>query len=166
MFNKTFLSLFLMTFCTTAYATQVPVTGSVESKCIVTQDVVGVYGNPAPGTLTTAPSGGGVLPVVRYDVVQASFYTARISHPDSFAESPVLDDVVYWDGETTVSQVSDPLMSAYDTEKVEYNNVTEINLTVAGSTWFKIDSEATYGVGRAFPGGNYQATVTAECIAI
>ena len=57
-------------------------------------------------------------------------------------------------------------MSSYDTDKVEYNNVTEFFLTVAGSTWFKVDSEATYGVGRALPGGSYQAAVMAECIAI
>ena len=53
-----------------------------------------------------------------------------------------------------------------DNDKIEYNNVTEINLTVAGSTWFKIDSEAIYGVGRAYPGGQYQSAVIAECIAL
>jgi hypothetical protein len=57
-------------------------------------------------------------------------------------------------------------MSAYDAAKVEYNNVSEFDLTIAGSTWFKVESQATYGVGRAFPGGNYQAAVTAECIAL
>ena len=57
-------------------------------------------------------------------------------------------------------------MSDYDNTKIEYDNVTEVALTVAGSTWFKVDTSATYGVGRALPGGSYQATVTAECIAI
>ena len=111
MFNKTFLSCLIMTFSAGAYATQVPVMGNVESKCVVTQDVVGVFGNPQPGTLSTNPSDGGVMPIVRYDVVQASYYTARITHPNSFAESPALSDVVYWEGDTTVAQVSDPLMS-------------------------------------------------------
>lgn len=167
MFNKTFILLFMMTFGLNAYAsTSVPVSGMVESKCVVTQDVVGVFGNPTPGVLSTDPADGGVNPVVRFDVVQASYYTAKISHPDSFTESPALSDVVYWTGSASVEQVTDANMSSYDTDKVEYNNVTEFFLTIAGSTWFKVESEAEYGVGRAFPGGQYQAAVLAECIAI
>ena len=64
MFNKTFISLVMMTFGLNAYAsTSVPVSGSVESKCVVTQDVIGVYGNPLPGVLSTDPADGGVRPV-------------------------------------------------------------------------------------------------------
>ena len=167
MFNKTFILLFMMTFGLNAYAsTSVPVSGMVESKCVVTQDVVGVFGNPTPGVLSTDPADGGVNPVVRFDVVQASYYTAKISHPDSFTESPALSDVVYWTGSASVEQVTDANMSSYDTDKVEYNNVTEFFLTIAGSTWFRVESEAEYGVGRALPGGQYQAAVLAECIAI
>ena len=167
MFNKTLILLFTMTFGISAYAnTSVPVAGTVESKCVVSQDVMGVYGNPTPGVLSTDPQDGGVMPVIRFDVVQASYYTAKISHPDTFVESPALNDVIYWTGSATVDQVTDASMSAYDTGKVEYNNVTEFFLTVAGSTWFKVDSEITYGVGRAFPGGQYQTAVLAECIAI
>lgn len=167
MFNKTLILLFTMTFGISAYAnTSVPVAGTVESKCVVSQDVMGVYGNPTPGVLSTDPQDGGVMPVIRFDVVQASYYTAKISHPDTFVESPALNDVIYWTGSATVDQVTDASMSAYDTSKVEYNNVTEFFLTVAGSTWFKVDSEITYGVGRAFPGGQYQTAVLAECIAI
>jgi len=166
MFNKTLLSCVLLTFCASAFAIDVPVTGSVESRCVVTQDTVGVYGNPAPETLTTAPASGGVHPVVRYDVIQASYYMARITHPESFSDSPVLTDTVTWAGSTSTDQVSDASMSAYDTNKVEYDNVTEVDLTVAGSTWFKVESSADYGVDKAFPGGTYQALVVAECIAI
>lgn len=167
MFNKTITVLFAMMFSVSAYSsTSVPVMGSVDSKCVVTQDVVGVFGNPSPGVLSTDPTSGGVDPVIRFDVLQAETYQARIAHPDSFSESPGLSDVVYWTGSTSVDQVTDANMSAYDAAKVEYNNVTEFNLTIAGSTWFKVESQATYGVGRAFPGGNYQAAVTAECIAI
>ena len=43
--------------------------------------------------------------------------------------------------------------------------ITEYELTVAGSTWFSVMSEAKYGVGKALPGGEYKANVTAECIA-
>lgn len=167
MFNKTITLLFAMVFSASAYSnTSVPVMGTVESKCVVTQDVTGVYGNPSPGVLSTDPTDGGVSPVIRFDVLQAATYKARISHPDSFTESPTLTDVVYWTGSAGVDQVTDANMSAYDNDKVEYNNVTEFSLAIAGSTWFSIQSEATYGVGRAFPGGNYQAAVTAECIAI
>lgn len=167
MLNKTFTLLAAMlTFCASAFAEEIPISGSVESKCIVTQDTAGVYGNASPEVLTTASASGGVHPVVRFDVIQADYYMARITHPTSFTESPVLNDVVTWTGSTSVDQVSDAGMSAYDTNKVEYDNVTEVDLSIAGSTWFKVESEADYGYNKAFPGGQYQAVVTAECIAI
>jgi hypothetical protein len=56
-------------------------------------------------------------------------------------------------------------MSGYDAAKVEYENVTEYDLTVAGSTWFAVTSEVTYGFGKSLPGGEYIANITAECIA-
>lgn len=167
MLNKQSLLLStLMTFCLSAFAEEIPITGSVESKCIVTQDTAGVYGNASPEVLTTAGASGGVHPVVRFDVIQADYYKARITHPTSFSESPNLSDVVTWDGSVSVDQVSDAGMSAYDTDKIEYDNVTEVDLSIAGSTWFKVESEADYGYNKAFPGGQYQAVVTAECIAI
>lgn len=160
----TLLSAFI--FCTSAYAEEIPVTGSVASKCVVTQDTAGVFGNPDPSTLSTANADGGVHPVVRYDVIQADYYMARITHPDQFSDSPALNDVVNWTGTVAVDQVSDAGMSAYDNSKIEYDNVTEVDLSIAGSTWFRVESEANYGYDKAFPGGTYQATVTAECIAI
>ena len=167
MLNKTFILLAAaLTFCASAFAEEIPISGTVESKCIVTQDTAGVYGNGSPETLSTASADGGVHPVVRYDVIQADYYMARITHPTSFSESPNLSDTVTWTGSTSVDQVSDASMSAYDTNKVEYDNVTEVDLSIAGSTWFKIESEADYGYNKAFPGGQYQAVVTAECIAI
>lgn len=57
-------------------------------------------------------------------------------------------------------------MSGYETDKREYNNVTEVDLTIAGSTWFKVESSADYGFDKAFPGGTYRAIVSAECIAL
>ena len=56
-------------------------------------------------------------------------------------------------------------MSAYDAAKVVYDATTEFDLTVTGSTLFKIASTAEYGFGRLFPGGTYRAVVQAECIA-
>lgn len=156
----------LTAFAVSAQAEDMEVVGSVESKCVVVPDVAGVYGNPTPDKLSSDPSAGGVDPVVRYDVIQASFYKARITHPNSFSESPALSDVVNWTGDTATSQVSDAAMSGYDAAKVEYDNVTEFELTTAGSTWFKTETEAEYGYGKAFPAGVYRAIVTAECIAI
>ena len=149
-----------------AIAEDVTITGTVASKCVITTDTVGIYGNPTPSELSTAPADGGVLPIVRYDVLQANFYKARITYPESFSESPALDDVVTWTGDVTVAEVTDAGMSAYDTSKVEFNNVTEVDLTISGSTWFQIESTADYGVTKAFPAGTYRAIVSADCIAL
>jgi hypothetical protein len=153
-------------FSSVAIAEDVNITGTVESKCLVTTDTVGIYGNPTPNILSTDGADGGVEPIVRYDVIIADYYKARITHPNSFSESPSLSDVVTWTGSTSVAEVSDAGMSAYDTDKIEYNNVTEVDLSIAGSTWFKVASEADYGYDKAFPAGTYRTVVSAECIAI
>jgi hypothetical protein len=61
--------------------------------------------------------------------------------------------------------MSDSNMSAFNTNKVVYNNTSEFDLTLAGSVWFDVTSAATYGYNKAFPAGTYQAVVTAECVA-
>lgn len=148
-----------------SFANDTPITGSVASKCTVYTDVAGVYGNPAPDELDTDPIKGGVDPIVRYDVTIADYYTAKISWPNEFSSSPSLTDSLNWDGEVSVSSTSDAGMSGYEAAKVEYDNVTEFDLTVAGSTWFKVESNVSYGYEKSLPGGDYVATVTAECIA-
>ena len=87
--------------------------------------------------------------------------------PNSFSSSPTLDDVVEWTSSTSVGETSDAGMSAFETNKVTYNNghSTEFDLTIAGSVWFNVSSVAEYGYGKAFPAGNYTALITAECIA-
>jgi hypothetical protein len=55
-------------------------------------------------------------------------------------------------------------MSVYETDKVEYNNHTEYDLSLAGSTWFTVESEVEYGSSKSFPGGEYSAIVSAVCI--
>ena len=150
--------------CTGAYA-NTTINGSVESKCIITPDTDGVYGNPTGDVLSTKPTDGGVTPMIRYDIITADAYVAKITHPDSFTSSPSLDDTVTWTGESEAGQMSDSTMSAFNTNKVEYNNTTEFDLSVAGSVWFDVTSEADYGYEKAFPAGNYSAVVTAECIA-
>lgn len=146
-------------------AEDVPISGTVESKCVITTDTQGVYGNPTPNVLSTATADGGVQPIIRYDVISADYYKAKITYPDDFSSSPTLEDVVNWTGSVAVGEVTDAGMSAYDTNKVEYNNVYETDLTIAGSTWFKVESEANYGYDKSFPAGNYNAVVQAECIA-
>jgi hypothetical protein len=148
-----------------AFALDTPISGVVQSKCSVYTDRAGVYAQPLPNTLSTAPNNGGVLPKVRYDVAQADYYLAKISWPIEFSSSPSLSDSVTWTGEVSVAEVTDQNMSAYDSNKIEYNNVTEYDLTVAGTTWFSITSTAAYGYDKSFPAGNYTALVTAECIA-
>ena len=149
-----------------AQAADVPIIGNVESKCVVTIDKQGVYGNPSASILSTDATDGGVEPVVRFDVVLADAYKAVISHPISFSQSPALNDTVTWTGSTSVEAVSDAGMSAYDTDKIEYDNTTEVDLSIAGSTWFKISSEADYGYSKALPGGTYTSIVEANCIAL
>lgn len=164
MFKKAIIAL-ATTFAMSAYAVDVPLTGTVDSKCVVTTDTNGVFGNPLPYRLSTAQADGGVEPIVRYDVVQADYYKALISHPISFSESPSLNDVVNWTGAVSVAEVSDPLMSDYDNTKRLYDNITEVDLSITGSTWFKVSSQADYGFNKALPAGTYRAIVTAECIA-
>jgi hypothetical protein len=167
MFNKAILAAVCALFASTAWGQlEVPVTGTVESKCVITTDTVGIYGNPLPGKLSTAQADGGVQPIIRFDVLQADFYKARVVHPNTFSESPSLSDTITWTGDTTVAEVSDAQMSAYDQNKIEFDNVTEVDLSVAGSTWFQVASTATYGVGKAFPAGTYRTIVGAECIAL
>tara|TARA_B100000963_G_C22625995_1_gene672417 strand:+ start:1331 stop:1828 length:498 start_codon:yes stop_codon:yes gene_type:complete len=152
--------------CTGAIASSnIPITGSVESKCVIQTDTDGVYGNPTADKLSTAVADGGVLPIVRYDIVTANAYKAVISHPDSFSSSPTLTDTVSWTGSTTLTNSSDSNMSAFNDNKVTYNNSSEFDLTVAGSAWFSVTSTAEYGYDKAFPAGTYSAMVTAECIA-
>ena len=148
----------------TGAAAQTEIVGTVDSKCIIISETSGIYGNPSPNLLTTDPTNGGVKPIIRYDVISADFYKARIAYPNTFSTAPTFDDVVNWDGSVTVSEVSDSTMSDYDTNKITYNNVTEYDLTVAGSTWFTIASEADYGYTKSLPAGSYNAVVEAECI--
>ena len=166
MFNKTAIAICASLIALNASAVDIPITGNVESKCVVTTDKVGVYGNPTANVLSTDQVDGGVEPVVRYDVILANAYKAVIAHPNSFSTSPQLSDTVTWTGETSVEAVSDALMSDYDTQKITYENVTEVDLTIEGSTWFKISSKADYGFNKALPGGNYTSIVEASCIAI
>jgi len=148
-----------------AQAQDTIIEGNILSKCIINTDNQGVYGNPTPDKLSTTPADGGVEPVIRYDVAVADFYLARITTPTSFSSSPTLTDTVSWTGSTSVGEVSDAGMSAYETNKVTFESTTEFDLTIAGTTRFDVSSVAEYGAGKAFPGGTYRAVVQAECIA-
>lgn len=149
-----------------ATAAEVPIRGVVSSKCVINTDTVGIYGNPTPNLLSTATADGGAPAVIRYDVVQAGYYKATITTPNAFTSSPSLSDSVNWVGSVSVSRVTDPAMSAYNTSKRVYNNVTEIDLSVPGTVWFSATSKAEYGYDKSFPAGEYRAVVLAECIAL
>lgn len=142
------------------------ITGTITPRCVIYTETSGVFGNPSPDVLSTAAADGGVQPIIRYDVLQSGFYKAVITVPNSFSSSPVLTDNVRWTGSIDVSRVTDAAMSAYSTNKTIYNNTTEITLTIPGTVWFRADSKAEYGYGKAFPAGTYKAIVNAECIAI
>ena len=84
-----------------------------------------------------------------------------------------VDDIEFLSGEalkeTDLNNVtiaySQDITTGYEAAKIEYDNHTEYDLSVAGSTWFQVESEAKYGVGKSLPGGEYKANVIAECIA-
>ena len=156
----------LLCSATAAAAANVPINGTVQSRCIIQSDAAGVLGNPNAYTLTTATADGGLPSVVRFDVTLADAYYAVITAPTEFSSSPSLPDVVTWTGDTEVSAVSDAGgMCTYESSKIEYGYTDKYDLTATGSTWFKTSVTATMGGNKAFPGGNYTALVVAECIA-
>ena len=163
---KIIFSLLATIVAFSATANETPIEGTVEAKCVITTDTTGVYGNPVPYKLSNAVADGGVLPIIRYDVISANYYKASIDYPIEFTSAPSLTDTVTWTGDVSVADTSDAGMSGYDAAKVEFNNTTEFELTVAGSTWFKVDSTAEYGYQKAFPAGSYSAVVNAECVAL
>lgn len=149
-----------------AQAETAPISGTVQSRCSIQTDTVGVYGNPNAYTLSTDPANGGVEPVIRFDVSLAGAYKALISYPLEFSSSPSLPDVPTFTGGTYVKRVSDASgMGTYETDKVEFANSSEYDLTATGSTWFATSSSVTMGGNKALPGGTYTALVEAQCIA-
>jgi hypothetical protein len=151
----------------TAGATEIPIRGMVTSKCIINVDTPGIYGNPTPEILSTVAADGGRPAVVRYDVIQAGYYKAIITTPDSFTTSPTLADSVTWTSNVDVSKITNASMSAYTNAKRVYNgNITEIDLTVQGTVWFAATSKAQYGYNKSFPMGEYKSVVLAQCIAL
>lgn len=143
-----------------------PIHAFVESRCIIQTDMAGTYGNPNAYTLSTAAEDGGDPVVIRFDVTLADSYYAEITAPTEFSTSPIINEVMTWVGDTTVKTVSDASgMGTYETDKLELDMLDRYDLTATGSTWFETSSKVSLGGDKAFPGGNYTALVTAECIA-
>ena len=168
MFKKQIVGTVAMIVASTTFAIaeNVPISGTVQSKCIIVTDSAGVYGNPNAYTLSTAAADGGADAVVRIDVTLAGAYTAHITAPTEFSSSPTLPDVVTFTGDTQVKAVSDATgMGTYESSKIEQGMTDIYDLTATGSTWFKTSSNAAMGGSKAFPGGNYTALVNVECIA-
>jgi hypothetical protein len=165
MFNSKILGAAIILSATAVYA-DAPINGTVQSRCIIQTDNAGTYANPNAYTLTTSPTDGGELAVIRVDVTLADAYYVSITAPSEFSSSPALPDVPTWTGDTEVKAVSDATgMGSYETGKVELGMTDRYDLTATGSTWFKTSSVATMGGSKAFPGGSYTAIVKAECIA-
>ena len=168
MFKQNTIGVVAMVFASTtfAFAEEVPIQGTVQSRCVIQTDTAGVFGNPNAYTLTTDPADGGAAAVIRFDVSLADAYRAEITAPSEFSSSPSLPDIVTWTGDTEVQTISDATgMGSYETNKIEQGMKDIYDLTATGSTWFKTSSTATMGGNKAFAGGNYTALVTAECIA-
>ena len=169
MFNKALLigtATALVTITTWAQAENVPINGTVQSRCVIQTDSAGVFGNPNAYTLTTSSTDGGQKAITRVDTTLADAYYVTVTAPSSFSSSPSLPDTVTWTGDTAVKAVSDSTnMGSYETNKVEYGMTDKYDLTASGSVWFETSSEATMGGNKAFPGGNYTAMVSVECIA-
>ena len=164
---KKLITIGLMLVATTAYAANIDITGTVQSRCIVNTDTPGVYGNPNAYTLTTLPASAGQVPIVRIDSSLANAYNAQISYPTSFTTSPSLSDTTAWTGAVGVAQTSSSDMSGYQAASTTTGAARTYALTHAGTTWFSVASTATYGGGqqKPFPGGSYKAVILAECIA-
>ena len=164
---KKLITIGLMLVATTAYAGNIDITGTVESRCIVNTDTPGVYGNPNAYTLTTLPASAGQVPIVRIDASLANAYNAQISYPTSFSSSPSLSDTTAWVGAVGVEQTSSADMSGYQAASTTTGAMRTYPLSIAGTTWFSVASTATYGGGqqKPFPGGSYKAVILAECIA-
>ena len=166
MIKNPLLIIAFIIFTFSAFAEDVPIEGTVQSRCIITTDTPGVFGNPNAYTLTTSPTDGGVVPIVRYDVTLADAYYAQITTPTSFSSSPTISETVTWTGSTEVDAISDATgMASYETNKVTFGQTTQYDLTATGSTWFKSSVSATMGGNKAFPGGTYTAVVEAVCVA-
>ena len=164
---KKLITIGLMLVATTAYAANIDITGTVQSRCIVNTDTPGVYGNPNAYTLTTLPASAGQVPIVRIDSSLADAYNAQISYPTSFSSSPSLSDTTAWVGAVGVEQTSSADMSGYQAASTTTGAMRIYPLSIAGTTWFSVASTATYGGGqqKPFPGGSYKAVILAECIA-
>lgn len=156
--------LILVPFAT--IAAEIPITGTVESRCIIETDRAGFFGNPNAYTLSTATADGGQPATVRFDITLADAYYADITPPTSFSSAPNLPDQVTWTGGVSVKSVSDATgMGTYETDKVEIGDTDRYDLTATGSTWFNIDATATMGGNKAYAGGTYTAMAEASCIA-
>jgi hypothetical protein len=166
MFKKSALLLGMMFIPFATSAAEVPITGTVESRCIIQTSTPGTYGNPNAYTLSTQAADGGDQAVVRYDVTLADAYYAEITPPLAFSSAPNLPDVPTFSGSIEVQSVSDATgMGTYETDKLELGDTDRYDLTATGSTWFAIHSTVTMGGNKAFAGGTYTAVAEAVCIA-
>ena len=96
MFKKQTVGFVALLLASTSWALaeDVPIEGTVQSRCIIVTDTAGVFGNPNAYTLTTNTTNGGAPAIIRIDVTLADAYKAEITAPSSFSSSPSLPDTV------------------------------------------------------------------------
>ena len=82
---KKLLFLIPAVACANTAVANIPINGVVESKCVIITDTDGVYGNPTADKLSTTASDGGVVPIIRYDIITADAYKAVVTTPNSFS---------------------------------------------------------------------------------
>ncbi len=138
MYNKTFIGVLisagLISTAAVAVANDTPISGTVQSRCIIQTDNPGTYANPNAYTLTTSSNDGGEDARIRVDVTLADAYYFEVTPPTEFSSSPNLPDVVTFTGDTEVDTVSDADgMGDYETNKVEIGMTDRYDLNC---NWF------------------------------
>ena len=99
-------------------AIDVPIEGNIESKCVITTDTPGVFGNPTPDALSTLPTDGGVMPIIA-TISSKQITTRHRSHGKISSLHLCTQRRVNWDGEVEVSEVSDSTMDFETDGRVE-----------------------------------------------
>ena len=126
---KKLLLIPALAVATSTAGASIPINGFIESKCVIQSDTAGMFGNPTVDKLSTKSADGGVMPIVRYDIVTASKYKAVITTPTNFSTAPALTDSIDWTSTTVAGQMSDAGMSVFNTDKPSTITDTPQNLT-------------------------------------
>jgi hypothetical protein len=146
-----------------AWAVNSPITGTVQASCSIVTTTPGQYGLPNVWKLSSLPADGGIDAIIKTTIAAADTYKVKFTHPNSFSSSPGLSDTLTWGGSTSYSSGSVAAMSNYEAAKTVVGNETTFDMTLAGTTFFKVNSSVTYGYNKAFPSGDYVGMIVVLC---